>query len=325
MLACKHQPYGRIRYARSRLSTDRSLRLSARTVRSALGRHQGTAFVALACVCGAAGILLSRQGLRTAPLLPFVFLQAAGGAFFGWSVGILLGVVPRFRELPRMALPGIFQPGMTHTMFFAALSFLPLALAGSLTSLETIFVVLLSYPLLGEKPNRLQVWLALAGLSGLVLLSWPGPVSGPHLILGIALVLGSVICASLDTIVSRRLAQQSHPVALAAVCSTSGMLVIALTLWFLPAGSWQVFTSPRLLGVTLGSGMLIHGAGASLFNMGLTRINATQAALLFPSISVMTAAGGMILFHERLALGQIAGAVVVMAAASAAGASMARR
>lgn len=281
-------------------------------------RSRGVSRVVVACVCATAGILLSRLVVRELPLLPFVFLQATSAAVVTWAACFWLSVVPPLRELPPMSIPGLFQPGLTYVLFFAALPFIPLALESSLSSVETIFVLLLSYPLLRERPTVLQLWICLAAAFGLLLLSQTGGVPGEHVILGVVLALGAVLCASLDTITSRVLAQQSHPVVLAAACSTSGTLVATLALAFVPRQNWSAFASIRVLTVTMLSGILIHGLGASFFNLALSRVTATQAALLFPIISLLTAIGGITLFRERLTGTQVVGSIIVLASTAAA-------
>jgi drug/metabolite transporter (DMT)-like permease len=58
--------------------------------------------------------------------------------------------------------------------FFAGLRYLPLAEASAITFLAPIFVVVLSGPLLGERPDRAR-WIAcIAGFAGILLLSRPG-------------------------------------------------------------------------------------------------------------------------------------------------------
>ena len=144
---------------------------------------RGVLLVSLGCVSVAAGILLSKHLLESAPLLPFVLFQVLGGALSGTTACLSFRAMPKGKDLVLLALPGIFQPGLTYPLYFASLAYIPLAFAGMLASFETLFVFLLSFPLLKVKPRREQVPLAFCSLGGLLLMSWsrgPGVPSRRH-------------------------------------------------------------------------------------------------------------------------------------------------
>jgi drug/metabolite transporter (DMT)-like permease len=58
--------------------------------------------------------------------------------------------------------------------FFGALRFLPLAEASAITFLAPMFAILLSMPVLGEKPTRARWAAAIVGFAGIVILVRPG-------------------------------------------------------------------------------------------------------------------------------------------------------
>jgi drug/metabolite transporter (DMT)-like permease len=280
---------------------------------------RGVLLVSLGCVSAAAGILLSKHLLESAPLLPFVLFQVLGGALSATTACLCFRAMPEGKNLLLLALPGIFQPGLTYPLYFASLAYIPLALAGMLTSFETLFVFLLSFPLLKVKPRREQFLLAFCSLGGLLLMSWSRETAAAHLFLGVLFVLASMLFASLDTIASSALAPKSHTTALTAASCWSGTLVLLLVLLFSSRQNWQHFATLSTLGICLLSGVLIHGLGANLFNEGLGKITAAEAALLFPLISVMTAAGGLVFYHEKLTASQVLGGMVVIASTTAVG------
>ena len=114
---------------------------------------RGVLLVALGCVSAATGIVLSKHPLESAPLLPFVLFQVLGGALSATAACFFLRSVTRGKDFLLLALPGIFQPGLTYPLYFASLAYISLALAGMLASFETLFVFLLSFPLLKVKPR----------------------------------------------------------------------------------------------------------------------------------------------------------------------------
>lgn len=280
---------------------------------------RGVLLVSLGCVSVATGILLSKRLLESAPLLPFVLFQVLGGALSATSACLWFRAIPKRKGLLLLAVPGIFQPGLTYPLYFASIAYIPLALAGMLASFETLFVFLLSFPLLKVKPHRRQFLLAFCSLGGLLLMTWSrGPVAA-HLFLGVLLVLASMLCASLDTIACSALAPKSHTTALTAASCWSGALVLLLVLLFSPKQNWQPFATLSTLGICLVSGLFIHGLGANLINEGLVKITAAEAALLYPLISVMTAVGGFVLYRERLSVSQVFGGIVVIFSTTAVG------
>lgn len=275
--------------------------------------------MSLGCVSAAAGILLSKHLLESAPLLPFMLFQVVGGALSATTACLSFRAVPKGKHLLLLALPGVFQPGLTYPLFFASLAYIPLALAGMLTSFETLFVFLLSFPLLKVKPRREHVLLAFCSVGGLLLMSWSrGPVAA-HLLLGVSLVLASMFFASLDTIACSALAPKSHTTALTAASCWSGTFVILLVVLLSSKQNWQPFATFSTLGICLVSGVLVHGLGSNLFNEGLGKITPAEAALLFPLISVMTAVGGFVFCRELLTASQVLGGIVVIASTTAVG------
>lgn len=58
--------------------------------------------------------------------------------------------------------------------FFGALRFLPLAEASAISFLAPMFAIVLSIPVLGERPTRARVLSALAGFAGILILARPG-------------------------------------------------------------------------------------------------------------------------------------------------------
>jgi drug/metabolite transporter (DMT)-like permease len=90
--------------------------------------------------------------------------------------------------------------------FFAALRYLPLAEGSAITFLAPIFVVVLSGPLLGERPTR-ERWVAVvAGFIGILILARPGSaVFHPAALLFVVAALGN----ALYLLMTRKLADES--------------------------------------------------------------------------------------------------------------------
>lgn len=123
---------------------------------------------------------------------PFA-LQRAGPGFW------------RTRRLPMQLLRSAFLLGAT-LCFFAGLRYLPLAEASAITFIAPIFVVVLSGPLLGERPDRAR-WIAcVAGFIGILVLTRPGSaIFHPATVL----LLVAALCNALYFLTTRKLVDES--------------------------------------------------------------------------------------------------------------------
>ena len=89
--------------------------------------------------------------------------------------------------------------------FFAALRFLPLAEASAVTFLAPIFVVVMSGPLLGERPTRARWAASIVGFIGILIMLRPGSaILHP----AVVLLIGSAVFNALFQITTRRLASE---------------------------------------------------------------------------------------------------------------------
>lgn len=280
---------------------------------------KGVVAILAGCVCYAVGTLLTKSLLADFSPLPLAFLQLMASCAAVWSICAVTGRLPSLRQAPRLALPGILQPGLAFVLIYLGLQTTPVTIEGLLLALETAFVVLFAWPLLGECPRRVTIVATIAATGGGVMISGLGhaEASSSPPIAGILLILGGVIAASLDTVVSRSLAVGADPLAMTAASHAAGLAFVATTIPFWPADSLeQVSDLGRLTGIVC-SGLLMNGCATLLFNAGLRRVQASVAATLFPAISLMTATGGMVWFGDRLSLWQMAGGALILGAVGA--------
>lgn len=103
---------------------------------------------------------------------------------------------------PRMQLLRSLFLVLATLCFFGALRFMPLSEGTAITFLAPMFAILLSVPVLGEKPTRARWTAAIAGFCGILLLVRPGSaVFHPAAIL---LVLAAV-CNAMYQLLTRKL------------------------------------------------------------------------------------------------------------------------
>jgi drug/metabolite transporter (DMT)-like permease len=116
--------------------------------------------------------------------------------------------------------------------FFGALRFLPLAEASAITFLAPMFAILLSMPVLGERPTRARWVAAIAGFAGIVILVRPGSsVFHP----ATALLVLAAVSNAMYQLLTRKLPKDSPHTTLfySALVGTAG-LSLALPLAEIP-------------------------------------------------------------------------------------------
>jgi drug/metabolite transporter (DMT)-like permease len=118
--------------------------------------------------------------------------------------------------------------------FFGSLRYLPLAEGSAITFLAPIFVVILSGPLLGERPNRARWIASVAGFLGILILVRPGSaIFHPATLL----LVVAALCNALYYLMTRKLVDESAYTTLfySALAGTVG-LSLALP-WQLDGGA----------------------------------------------------------------------------------------
>ena len=89
--------------------------------------------------------------------------------------------------------------------FFAGLRYLPLAEGSAITFLAPVFIVILSGPLLGERPTKARWAACLVGFLGTLVMLRPGSAVFHPAVL---LMIGTALCNGLYQILTRKLAAE---------------------------------------------------------------------------------------------------------------------
>jgi drug/metabolite transporter (DMT)-like permease len=119
---------------------------------------------------------------------PFVWHRAGPGFF-------------RTRNLRMQLVRSAFLLAAT-VCFFAGLRYLPLAEGSAITFLAPIFIVVLSLPVLGERPTRARWIASLTGFAGILVLLRPGSsILHP----AVLLLIGTAVCNAFYQLLTRKL------------------------------------------------------------------------------------------------------------------------
>jgi drug/metabolite transporter (DMT)-like permease len=107
----------------------------------------------------------------------------------------------RTRNLRMQLLRSAFLLAAT-ICFFAGLRYLPLAEGSAITFLAPIFIVVLSLPVLGERPTRARWIASITGFAGILVLLRPGSsILHP----AVLLLIGTAVCNAFYQLLTRKL------------------------------------------------------------------------------------------------------------------------
>lgn len=228
--------------------------------------------------------------------------------------GLLLLVA--VRSLPPRGWWGrlMILAALRHALFFTLLYYsalhLPGGVAGTVGASSAMLVVLLAWPLLGQKPTARLLALAGAGLLGVALISLTAQasLSGP----GLLAALGFALCNALGIVLFGRWgmppgATPLHQVAWELTLGGLMMLPLALgnggaLLSLAPVG-WAALAFLTLIGTAL---------AAVLWQRGLSVLPVQQVSLLAPLSPVTALTLDVLVARQSLTPLQVVGAALVL-------------
>lgn len=209
------------------------------TLRAVVGSVP-TNLVGMALMIVAAGLATAMHAsvrILSADLHPLeiVFLRqiAVGVILLPWLLRFGIGVMKTRRFTTHLGR-GLCQ-AFSNSLWFWALSLVPLAKVSALSFSQVLFAVVGAIVFLGEKP-RLARWIALGvGFAGILVIVQPGIES---IGLGIVLVLASRIFVGAHKVMSKSLTKtegNATILAYSALIISSATLVPTIFVWQMPA------------------------------------------------------------------------------------------
>ena len=238
------------------------------------------------------------------------------GALRALPIGLL--IVAAYRRLPQGAwwwrafVLGQLHIGVFFALLFVAAYRLPGGIAAIIIAMQPLFVALLGWMLLAQKPSRVTVAAALSGIGGVALIVIePGAALDAW---GVAAALGAALCMAAGTVYASR---WPSPVPL--LLSTGwqlvagGLLLIALALAI--EGLPPTLTAHNLGGFAY-LGVVATGLAFWAWFHGLRRIGVSVSflVLLSPVTAIVL---GTLFAGERLGTVQALGIAVVFASVAA--------
>lgn len=267
------------------------------------------AFVSL--IWGASFLFIA-EGLETMGPGMVVFFRL----LFGVAVISLLPAARRTRihrvDLPRVALIGVVWFAIPQTLFPIAEQWVSSAVAGMLNGALPVFSATFAAVVLRRAPGRSQLRGLAVGAVGIVAIGLPSIEGGSRTIIGVALILGALVCYAVaaNLVVPLQQRYGAEP-----VIWRAQLVALALSVPYAAVDvgdstlSWTSFGSVFALGA-LGTGLAFVAASTFMGRVGVTR--GSVIAYLIPVVAL---ALGVWLRGEHVDWLQVVGLGLVLVAA----------
>ncbi|WP_419803812.1 DMT family transporter [Terriglobus sp.] len=281
---------------------------------------------------------------------PRIGFLACGSAAFLWGLGFFFGKIA-LRELPvahmvlyrflfaavtmlpfvplrrmqfsgrdwrLLALGAFFGIPVQFLMQFYGLAHTTLAHASLMVGTMPVILAVGASVFLHERLDAIG-WLALAGScagAGLIALSHSSSTAGSATVFGDGLVIASMLVSLFWILTNKRLMDRHSPAAVSSYGLLLGAAMLAAVV--IPyAGLPPVrHLSLNVWAASAGSGVLCTTATTLLWNWGMTRVPASQAAVLLNLEPMIGSALSVWLFSERLGWTAWLGAALIVGCAT---------
>lgn len=195
-------------------------------------------------------------------------------------------------------------------LFFWGIGRVPLAQAIALTFIAPLLALLLAAVSLGERISARSIAGSLAAFAGVVVIVAAQATSqlGPGVLLGSIAIIGSALCYAVNIVLMRHQALAAKPLEIGFFQS---LVVTLLWLAVLPfAGLPTLPTVGWWAGIAIAAAMSV--AGSLMFAFAYARAQASYLAVTEYSAFLWASALGWLVFHERVGVFTIAGALLIV-------------
>jgi len=207
----------------------------------------------------------------------------------------------RIQDLRYLLLMAVFEPCLYFIFEARALVNTSASQAGMITAMLPLLVAVTAWAVLKERINRLTLIGFMIAIFGAIVLSLAAEatISSPNPLLGNLYELAAMVCATGYTICLKHLSGRYTPLFLTAVQAFIGSIFFAFFLFSPEVGlPDQWISGPGLAVIYLGTFITLGAYG--LYNFGVSRLPANQAAAFINLIPVFSVILGSVLLSERL-------------------------
>ncbi|MFC4427667.1 DMT family transporter [Deinococcus navajonensis] len=210
----------------------------------------------------------------------------------------------------RIAVLALLRQGLFFTLLYAAALLLPGGVAATVGASTAMMVVLLAFPLLGQRPSPRALTLAGTGLMGVALISLTA--GGQLSVLGLLCALGFAFVNALGVVLFKRWGWPQGATPLHQVAwelTLGGLFLLPLSLGSLPTlAQVDLAGGIALLFLTL----VGTGLAAMLWQRGLNSLPVQQVSLLSPLSPLTAVVLDVLVLHRGLTPVQLLGSGLVL-------------
>ncbi|MFN5955697.1 MAG: DMT family transporter [Dolichospermum sp.] len=262
--------------------------------------------------------VMTKGLLEYIPPLTLLVIQLISSNVFLWVIIWLRKIpIPPARRGIKLGLPGLLQPGIANTLGIIGLSLTDASVESLIWSTETILIIVFAWLLLGEKVSFIVSVFSFIAFFGvcLVTVNFNSTVNGSSSVLGNLLIVVATFCATLYTIIIRRLVVNLDSLILVALNQSVGLVGVSLVWLF----SQLMSSNTELKDISFGiwtlaviSGITLHGLPFWLHTFVLKNVQASFASLFITLIPVFTIIGSHLFLDEKLSSIQWVGTALIL-------------
>ncbi|MFI5933797.1 DMT family transporter [Actinoplanes sp. NPDC051494] len=270
------------------------------------------ALVTAALFWGSAGTFI-KFALDSWQPMTLLTVQLLGANLVLWPLLLIRGY-HRPRQLGRLALIGVLEPGVCYALITIGLQHTTAANAAVISGLESCLVVVLAAIFLRERLAARGVLGLLLAVVGVLVLGGAAPDSSLNI--GDILTFGGILAAAVYVLIARGIADSVDPLTMTAHQFGFGMAVI------LPFGIGEaavrgagVYTGHSAGDwlVALAIGVVGFAGSFLLYNYALAHVRAARAGIVLNLLPVFGLVSAIVVLGERPGIAQVAGAGLIVA------------
>ena len=272
----------------------------------------------LAAACWGLGTIATKAVLDEIPPLTLLVIQLTVSISFLWLIFLIrrrplsLG-----KEMKRLSLAGLLNPGLAYTFALIGLSMTNASMSSLIWAAEPALILGLAWLMLKERPTNLTLIFSLVAIMGAILVIGVSPgLDNDGLLLGNLLIVLAVLCCAIYTVLSRKSVEKVNPLSLTAVQQSVslGWALLILLIWQFNRGTFDTLGNlePNSWFWAIISGLVYYALAFWFFISGLRQMPATEAGLYLNLIPIFGIVGAYIFLGERLTPIQWIGALLIL-------------
>lgn len=275
------------------------------------------AMVASAACWGLATVM-TKGALAAVPPFTLLAMQLGASIAFLWAAVLVSRQPVAFGgQSARLALSGLFEPGLSYGLGVPGLALTSASSASVIGASEPAIVSVLAWMFLKERLGWLMAGLIALAMAGVVLITATSGEANAGSMTGNLLIFAGTLSAGLYVIASRVLVGAIAPLTLAALQQSVGFIFALLLLIAVLAFGFERLPDSlpwNMALLALASGVVQYALAFWFYLIGLKVLSAGTAAAFLTLTPVFGVAGAMLFLGEHLEPLQWLGCGLVVAA-----------